>query len=183
MSPPSATCCCGNKFSATVRDACIVGNLSRKPTSAHCRKCGADGAHAILLGMKQRLLPWTIAVSIGLLCALARYGLIQPVELAQQCDALSAPWWCTVRLWIIYSYAWYGLGYAAFVLALVATVWRNTWSAAAALACGFAALILYCYEPGAFAVVVGVVMLARSHSAGNPQPPWGQNTRAKQQSQ
>lgn len=112
--------------------------------------------------MKRILSPWLIALCVTLLAMLARYLMIQPPEVAHQCDQGGGPWWCAVRSGVIMTYAWYGLGYASALLGMVA-LWRPRalWGACA-LAVGGAALVLYCYEPGALAIGIGALVLARS---------------------
>ncbi len=92
---------------------------------------------------------------------LARYYLIQPPEFAHRCDAGDPSAWCTLRLAIIMTYARYGLGYLAVATSLIALVWQGITSATVALSSGLLALVLYCYEPGAFAVMTGALLLAR----------------------
>lgn len=111
--------------------------------------------------MKRFIFPWALCFGVGLVALLARYLLIQPPEVAHQCDQEGGPWWCSLRAAIIMTYAGYGLGYAAGMLAAAAVVWRRTSLGCAALAVGSAALVLYCYEPGAVAMAVGALVLGR----------------------
>ncbi len=101
---------------------------------------------------------------------LARTYLIQPPSIAHGCEEQLA-WWCVIRLGIIYTYAFHTVGQLAVVLALASIVVPRIWLAACALAVGFAALVLYCYEPGALAIVLSAVMLARLQSAASGGPP------------
>jgi hypothetical protein len=98
---------------------------------------------------------------MGGLAMAARYLLIQPPELAHQCEVTGAPAWCAVRLAIILTYAHYELGYLS-LLATVIALWSRTYLAASvALCCGACAIVLYCFEPGAVALVAGALVLAR----------------------
>jgi hypothetical protein len=107
-----------------------------------------------------QLLPWALAFVACALAALARTFLIQPPALAHACEATMA-WWCVLRLWIIYTYAWHSIGQLALLLVVAALFVRQAWLAAAALAVGLCALVLYCYEPGAFAALSGALILLR----------------------
>ncbi len=112
--------------------------------------------------MKRILLPWSMALVVAVLAMLARYLMIQPPEVAHQCDQGAGPAWCAVRSAVIMTYSGYGLGYAALLLAALSLWLRRPAFGAASLAIGAAALVLYCYEPGALAIAVGALVLARS---------------------
>ena len=116
----------------------------------------------------RRLAPWSIAASLCVAAILIRQFLIQPPEIAHRCDApilslaTSGPWWCSVRAAVIMTYAWGGLTYASLGLAVLSLVWRRTWIATIALATGLVAIVWYTYEPGAIAITLGALVLARS---------------------
>jgi hypothetical protein len=110
--------------------------------------------------LKRQMLPWAVAIVLCALAALARTFLIQPPALAHACEATMA-WWCVLRLYIIYTYAWHTIGQLAVLLAVAALFVRHVAVAAAALAVGLCALVLYCYEPGAFAALSGALILLR----------------------
>jgi hypothetical protein len=112
--------------------------------------------------MKTRLWPWLLALGVTGLAMAARYLLIQPPEIAHQCDAAGGPWWCALRTAAIMTYSGYGLGYAALVLSGLAALVRRAALGGLALAVGGAALVLYCYEPGALAMAIGTLVLARA---------------------
>lgn len=114
---------------------------------------------------KRWMLPWSVAILLCALAALARTFLIQPPLLAHACEATMA-WWCVLRLGIIYTYAWHTIGQLAVLLAIAALFLRYIWLAAAALAIGLCALVLYCYEPGAFAAIAGALLLLRRQISG-----------------
>ena len=111
--------------------------------------------------------PWIAAALICVAAILARQFLIQPPEIAHRCDAptlslmTTGPWWCSVRSAVIMSYAWGGLQYAALGLSLASLVWRRTGLAFATLAVGLVAIVWYTYEPGAVAITIGALVLAR----------------------
>ena len=120
--------------------------------------------------------PWIGAALICVVAILTRQFLIQPPEIAQRCDAptlsliTTGPWWCSVRSAVIMTYAWGGLQFAALGLALAALLWRRTWLAVATLAVGLVAIVWYTYEPGAVAITIGALVLARRQSIGALQP-------------
>ncbi len=66
-----------------------------------------------------------------------------------------------LRLAIIYTYAFHTIGQVAIALVILAFSVRRVFIAAAALTVGLAALVLYCYEPGAVAAISGALLLAR----------------------
>lgn len=119
----------------------------------------------------RRSAPW---IGAAVLCALAiatRQFLIQPPEVAHRCDAATltlattGPWWCSVRSAVIMTYAWGGLAYASLALSIVSLVHRRTWLAAATLSIGLIAIVWYTYEPGAVAITIGALALARRQQA------------------
>ena len=114
-----------------------------------------------------RQAPWIGAALICLAAILIRQFLIQPPEIAHRCDAptlsliTTGPWWCSVRSAAIMTYAWGGLQIAALGLSLAVLAWRRTWLAVATLAVGLVAIVWYTYEPGAVAITIGALVLAR----------------------
>ncbi len=122
---------------------------------------------------QRKPVPWLCAALVCVLAILARTYLIQPPAIAHGCEQ-DMTWWCAIRLGIIYTYAFHTVGQLAVVLAIASLLWRRVWLAAAALAAGFAALVLYCYEPGAFAITLSAVVLARLQTPGMSGVPPGQ---------
>ena len=122
--------------------------------------------------MKLRRLwtPWIAAATVCVLAICARQFLIQPPEVAQRCEATTlslltaGPWWCSLRAAVIMTYAWSGLFYTAFALSIAALVLRRAWIAFATLAVGLVAIVWYTYEPGALAITVGTLVLARAQT-------------------
>lgn len=112
--------------------------------------------------------PWLVAASLCVAAILIRQFLIQPPEIAHRCDApilslaTTGPWWCSARSAVIMTYAWGGLMYASLGLSIVSLVWRRTWLATITLATGLVAIVWYTYEPGAIAITLGALVLARS---------------------
>ncbi len=116
----------------------------------------------------RRVAPWLIAAGLCVAAILIREFLIQPPEIAHRCDAptlslvSAGPWWCSVRSAVIMTYAWGGLTFASLGLSIVSLVWRTTWLATITLATGLVAIVWYTYEPGAVAITLGALVLARS---------------------
>lgn len=116
------------------------------------------------------LAPWLIAAAFCAAAILVRQFLIQPPEIAHRCDAptlslaTTGPWWCSARSAVIMTYAWGGLLYASIGLSIASLVWRRAWLAATTLTVGLVAIVWYSYEPGAVAITIGALVLARSLS-------------------
>jgi len=91
------------------------------------------------------------------------------------------PWWCEIRMAIIYTYAWHTLGEVALMLVVAAVIVRRVSVAAAALSVGSAALVLYCFEPGAVATVSGALLLLRAQAGHNREVKRGRAQREAQQ--
>lgn len=106
-------------------------------------------------------LPWAVIVLVALAAAWLRYGFIEPSDMAHACEDTNGPWWCGTRTLVVQGFLSYGYGYAAVLMALVALFWRNTAAAVLATSLGVIALQLYCYEGGAFALLIGALRLAR----------------------
>lgn len=107
------------------------------------------------------LATWLALAAIGLAAAWIRYAWIEQAEIGQACLAGSAAWHCSVRAVAIAGFQSYALGYAALAATLLAVCVPRPVTAWLAAACGLPALVLYCVEPGALALLVGVLRLAR----------------------
>ncbi len=106
---------------------------------------------------------WTLIAFGGGLALLARYGLVEPAPMGALCDSGTGPWWCIVRLWIIKSFATFGLGYLSGLTAVLVLLTRNARLALLAAIVGAVGLALYCQEPAAISFTIGVLVLARAH--------------------
>jgi hypothetical protein len=106
-------------------------------------------------------MPWLLIVVIGLLAAGLRYGLIESRSLAHLCEDGSPPTWCSLRMAIVLGFSRYGYGIAAIIATVLAMILRKPWLASVAAALGMFALILYCYDAGAIALLVGSLRLLR----------------------
>lgn len=106
-------------------------------------------------------LPWLFIVVIGLMAAWLRYGFIEPPALGHVCEDGTPPWWCGAREALVIGFNTYGYGIAALIVMVLSFVWKKTWLAALAAMLGVFALILYCYDAGAVALLIGCLRLLR----------------------
>ena len=106
---------------------------------------------------------WSLIAFCGVLALLARYGLVEPAGIGVLCDPGTGPWWCVLRLWIIKSFATFGLGYLCAAAAVLVLLTRNVYVALTAAIAGAIGLALYCQEPAAISFTVGILVLARAH--------------------
>ena len=122
----------------------------------------------------QHQAPWIAVALICVAAILTRQFLIQPPEVAHLCDAptlslvTTGPWWCSARSAVIMTYAWGGLQYAALGLSVAVLAWRRTWLAIVTLGVGLVAIVWYTYEPGAVAITIGALVLARRQDRAVP---------------
>ncbi|RUL74865.1 hypothetical protein [Dyella choica] len=116
-------------------------------------------------------LPWFLLVAAGLTAVWLRYGFIQPPELAHLCDDGKGPAWCGAREAIVIGFNTYGYGIAAIIAAALALIRSKPWLACLAAALGVFALTLYCYIPGAIALLVGSLRLVRLQAMATPGDP------------
>ncbi|MCX7514549.1 hypothetical protein [Frateuria sp. STR12] len=114
------------------------------------------------------VLPWFTIALVALAAAALRFGAIEPPAVAHQCTADGGPAWCAWRHWAVLGFLSYGYGYAALTAAFIALVARHPLAAWLAAALGIAALVLYCFEAGAFALLVGALRLLRAQADGLP---------------
>lgn len=114
---------------------------------------------------------WGALVAVGLFAAWLRYGVIEPAGMAQQCaPGEASPAWCGARQWLVLGFLNNSYGLAALATTALACVWRRPGTAWTAAALGFVALQLYCYQSGALALLVGCLLLLRSHRGIAPTP-------------
>ena len=111
------------------------------------------------------ILPWMLIVIVGLLAWWLRVGLIEPPALAHQCTAHGGPAWCPLRTFAVQAFVHYGYGYAALLAAALTLCWSQTFTAWLAAALGLFALIMYCPDGGALALLIGFLRLARHQAA------------------
>lgn len=126
-------------------------------------------------------LPWLLLAVVGLLAVVLRYGVIEPSDMTHLCDgAATNPAWCQWRQAAVMGFLNYGYGWAALAAALLALAWKHPFTAWLAAAVGLFALQMYCYEGGAFAVLVGCLRLLRLQAGASPADEDGQGDREVQ---
>lgn len=132
-------------------------------------------------GTLRLALPWLTLALVALAAAALRYGVIEPPAVANLCTAGGGPGWCAWREWAVLGFLGYTYGYAALTAAFIALFWRHPLAAWLAAALGVAALVLYCFEAGAFALLVGVLRLLRIQA--DALSPRGQHRRGEREVQ
>lgn len=126
-------------------------------------------------------MPWLLVALVGIVAALLRFQVIEASSMAHLCEGNAGPRWCAWRQWLVLGFLGYGYGYAALLAAAMSLVWRYPPIAWLAAALGLAALVLYCAEAGAFALLVGSLRLLRGQVAR--LPPGGEHRRGQRQIQ
>ena len=117
-------------------------------------------------------LPWLLLAATGLLAAWLRYGFIQPPDLAHLCDDGNKPAWCGLRQAVVIGFNSGGYSIAAIIAAVLALLRPKPWLACLAAMLGIFALTLYCYVPGAVALLVGSLRLVRLQAMAPPGDPY-----------
>ena len=125
---------------------------------ARPRERGAGGSLVVALA---------IAGAAVVLAATARFVLVEPPAMAAACDP--APWQsgCGLRTLVIGSFIEQRIGWAAFVLAVFATLMRRRDVAGLALAAGCSGAVLYVADPSVPAALLALLVFARP-SCGAP---------------
>lgn len=119
------------------------------------------------------ILPWLLLLALGALPLLLRYGLVESPEVARVCET-GKTIACDLRHITVEGFITGNIGglrigifgwvaLAATALALWRTRVFTAWLAAAT---GLVAVVLYCFEPGAVALLVGCLRLVRAQSNG-----------------
>jgi hypothetical protein len=112
-------------------------------------------------------LPFTLAgIALMVLVASAaatavRYGLIERDDVGTACDALSAKWWCTLRMLVIQGFLNDIYGRASVALAALALWRRSAIGAWLAIAVGTWGMVLYTFTWSGVGVLGGAMALAR----------------------
>lgn len=122
-------------------------------------------------------LPWLSLILIGVLVYALRYTLVESPDVANLCEK-SAGTECTVRhiavlgfiLGSTFGYQMGIYGWVALAAAAAALCWKNPVIAWLAAATGVVAVVLYCFVPGAFALLVGCLRLVRVQSTARATP-------------
>jgi hypothetical protein len=123
-------------------------------------------------------LPWLTLILLGVIAYALRYGLVESVDVAHLCDT-SRSLICDARHAVVmgfvlaplrmsasYSYQMGIYGWVALAAAVLALVWKRPFTAWLSAATGVVAVVLYCFAPGAFALLVGCLRLVRLQSGG-----------------
>lgn len=129
----------------------------------------------------RRAVPWLLVIVAGVLAAWLRYDLVQPPVLAHRCEAGNGPALCVLRQFAVEGFLSYGFGWAALAAALLALCWPRVPAAWLAAALGAFALVMYCPDGGALALLVGSLRLLRLQ-AGSP-PGIGEHRQRDRQAQ
>lgn len=106
-------------------------------------------------------LPWLALLIVGVVAAWLRFDLIQPSHIAAMCGDAGSPWWCAVRQWMVLGFLRNIYGVVALVAAAFALFSRRAAVAWLAAALGLFALVMFCYQAGALALLVGCLRLLR----------------------
>lgn len=124
-------------------------------------------AHRPLRTFLRRALPALLALVLAML---ARYAVVEPPAIAQDCDP--APWAgaCAARTLLIAGFATQGIGWASLAAGAWASFTRRAFAAQCALAAGSAGLVLYSFEPAVLGALAGMLVLLRV-PAGMRQAP------------
>lgn len=112
---------------------------------------------------------WLAILLVGAGATWLRFGLIEQPALADLCTRAAPPWWCALRQMLVLGFlhgVYGGVALAALALALLR---RSLVPAALAAALGAFALVLYCPESGAFALLAGCLRLV--HLGGRHPAP------------
>jgi hypothetical protein len=103
-------------------------------------------------------------IAAAALAAFVRWTLIERDDLGAVCDALSAPWWCELRMLVIRAFLNDAFGRSSSVLAALA-LWRRSAAAAyLAVAIGTWGMMLYTFTWSGVGVLGGAIALARGKS-------------------
>ncbi len=105
--------------------------------------------------------PWLLLLVVALAAAWLRYGLIESTTIGQQCSGGQGAWWCSGRQALVLGFLNNVYGVAALAATALALLWKRAWPAWLAAALGVFALELYCFEPGALALLAGSLRLLR----------------------
>lgn len=111
--------------------------------------------------MAKQALAWLALLAVAALAAWLRYGLVESSAIGQLCSAGHTPWWCRWRQWLVLGFLYDVYGIAALAATALALLQKRAWLAWLAAALGMFALLLYCFESGALALLLGSLRLLR----------------------
>jgi len=121
-------------------------------------------------------LPWLLMILVGLFAAWLRYGFIEAPALAHLCEDGNPPAWCGAHQLVVIGFNSYGYGIAAIIATVLALLANKPWLAAVATTLGIFALVMYCYDAGAIALLIGSLRLLRlqaNRTVVTPRHPHG----------
>ena len=98
----------------------------------------------------------------------ARYRLIEPLQVAALCERDDAPLWCLLRRMFVFLFAQNLVGMGSVVLGVWCTITRSRVLAFAALCFGAVGLVLYRFDSAVIGVLLAGLVLARE-AAGRPE--------------
>lgn len=129
-------------------------------------------------------LPWLLLLAFGFVAAGLRFHLIESTAIADLCGSGQYSPWCNTRRLLILGFQHHAFdvsvyGVAALMAAALALWSKQVWIAWLAAVLGVFALQLYCFEPGALALLIGSLRLLRLQSL----PPGEQHRQREQQIQ
>ncbi|OOG49537.1 hypothetical protein [Rhodanobacter sp. C01] len=132
----------------------------------------------------RRAAAWLGLLVVALGAASLRYRLIESSAIGELCSSEHGPAWCDWRQWLVLGFQHHAGNISVYgVIALMATALallsKRPWPAWLAAATGTFALLLYCFEPGALALLIGCLRLLRLQ-AQPPTPPLGQHRQRDQ---
>jgi hypothetical protein len=106
-------------------------------------------------------MPWLALIVFWLAALWLRLGFISSTTVTQICEVGQPPAWCGVRQVLIFGFLYDVYGVAALLAAVMSLFARRVWPAWLAAALGALSLLLFCYETGALALLVGGLRLLR----------------------
>lgn len=134
------------------------------------------------------VLPWLLVLVVGGIAAALRYGLVESTDVARLCET-GKGLTCELRHWTVMGFITGNIfnwpigiyGWVAMAAAALALVWNKPMAAWFAAATGLFALVLYCFVPGALALLIGCLRLVRLQStAAAPFDPYRSGERQVQ---
>lgn len=123
-----------------------------------------------------------LLLAVALAATWLRYGLIESSAIGQLCSGSHSPPWCRWRQYLVLGFLHDVYGIVALLAAALTLLSRRVPLAWFAAALGAFALLLYCYEAGALALLIGCLRLLRLQLPA-PVPPLSQHRHRDQEIQ
>lgn len=124
--------------------------------------------------------PWLVLLLVALGAAWLRYGLIESSAIGAACSGAHGPAWCLWREWLVVGFLHNVYGIAALLAAAAALAVPRIWVAGLAAALGMFALLLYGFETGALALLIGCLRLLRLQAPAGAGAPGIEQQRPRQ---